>query len=208
MTIPILPADSVSANADRLPDAALAYARRGWSIIPVLGKKAAGLWKPFQKRAAEATLRKMFAKKGVTGLAVITGKVSGGLAVRDFDDADAYDAWANANPEDAASSPTVRTARGYHVYGTLDAEQVIDFGDGERRADRGTPAFHRRSDAKRRRQRPRADPDAEATAAGKRPGSSRVGKNGLVIGVGDANAEGSDSFGGRHDLLDRPGIPT
>jgi hypothetical protein len=44
-------------------DAALDYATRGWSIIPVIGKKAAGLWKPFQQRPAdERTLRRMFAR--------------------------------------------------------------------------------------------------------------------------------------------------
>ncbi len=121
---------------DNLLNSALAYARRGWSIIPVMGKKAAGLWKPFQERPAdETTLHKLFAKRGITGLAVVTGKVSGGLAVRDFDDADAYHVWAKANPGDAGTVPTVRTARGFHVYGRLDAEQFIDFGDGELRAD-------------------------------------------------------------------------
>jgi len=125
-----------SGNSSLL-DRALAYdAALGWSIIAVIGKRAAGLWRPFQDRLAdEATLRKMFARPGVTGLAVITGQVSGGLAVRDFDDTDAYHAWASANPENAARLPTVQTSRGYHVYGRLDAEQYLTFDDGELRAD-------------------------------------------------------------------------
>jgi hypothetical protein len=119
-----------------LLDAALSYAHRGWSIIAVAGKRAVGRWKPFQQRPADdATLRRLFARPGVTGLAVVTGKVSCGLAVRDFDREDAYHAWATCHPDDAGWLPTVRTARGYHVYGRLDAEQYRTLGDGELRAD-------------------------------------------------------------------------
>src|SRR2546421_4793946 len=60
---------------------ALAYADRGWSIIPVTGKKAVGLWKLFQTQPPnERTLGHLFAREGVTGLAVILGRVSRGLA--------------------------------------------------------------------------------------------------------------------------------
>jgi hypothetical protein len=115
---------------------ALGYAARGWSIIPIIGKRAAGLWKPFQEQPAdEKTLRAMFARPGITGLAVITGKVSGGLAVRDFDLAEAYNAWSRANPDDAAILPTVKTARGFHVYGRLEDDIFADLGDGELRGN-------------------------------------------------------------------------
>ncbi len=117
---------------------ALAYAGLGWSIIPVIGKKPAGLWKPFQTNPAdEKTLRRLFARKGITGLAVVLGSVSGGLAVRDFDDTGAYRTWAAANPGDATRLPTVKTARGFHVYGRLAEEQFVKFADGELRADTG-----------------------------------------------------------------------
>jgi hypothetical protein len=113
-------------------DHALAYAARGWSIIAVAGKKAVGLWTTYQTNPPDKqTLVRLFAKKGITGLAVILGKVSGGLAVRDFDKADAYHAWAEANPEDASRLPTVRTARGFHVYGRLDEETFAKLSDGE-----------------------------------------------------------------------------
>jgi hypothetical protein len=117
---------------------ALAYAGRGWSIVPVTGKKAVGRWKHFQTAPAdERTLRRLFAKEGITGLAVLLGRVSGGLAVRDFDRAEAYHRWAAANPYDAARQPTVRTGRGFHVYGTLDADCYATLDDGELRADPG-----------------------------------------------------------------------
>jgi hypothetical protein len=123
-------------TASELLNAALAYARRGWAIIPVTGKSAAGLWKPFQNSPADdRTLRRLFSREGITGLAVVLGRVSGGLAVRDFDQIDAYSRWAAENPDDAAGLPTVGTARGCHVYGRLDREMFITLPDGELRAD-------------------------------------------------------------------------
>src|SRR5258708_1406228 len=119
---------------------ALAYAaQRAWSIIPVKAKKAAvSFWGPFQERPADdKTLRRLFAKKDITGLAVILGSVSGGLAARDFDQADAYHAWAARYPDQASILPTVRTQRGFHVYGYLDSEIFTKFDDGELRADSG-----------------------------------------------------------------------
>jgi hypothetical protein len=85
----------------------------------------------------DRTLKRLVARPGITGLAVITGRISGGLAVRDYDRADAYHAWAKDHPKDAARLPTVRTARGYHVYGRLDAEDYRKLGDGEFIADSG-----------------------------------------------------------------------
>jgi hypothetical protein len=127
---------AISGNA--LFEAAIAYAKLGWSVIPTRGKCAAGGWLAFQQRRANATtLKRMFARASVTGLAVITGSVSGGLAVRDFDQAESYDRWAAADPDNASRLPTVRTARGFHVYGRLDEENYADLGDGELRADSG-----------------------------------------------------------------------
>jgi hypothetical protein len=128
----------VNQPADQLLQYALSYAARGWSIIPVIGKKPAGLWKPFQTRPADpSTLRRLFARDGITGLAVVLGQVSGGLACRDFDQADGYHRWAQRHPADAALLPTVRTGRGYHVYGRLDQDEFANLGDGELRADSG-----------------------------------------------------------------------
>lgn len=129
--------ETLSTNQNSSPlDAALQYRRRGWSIIPVIEKRAAGTWRPFQDQLAdENTLRRLFRRPGITGLAVVLGAVSGGLACRDFDDADSYRNWAAENPTDAATLPTAETARGYHVYGRLDTEAFSTFADGELRAD-------------------------------------------------------------------------
>jgi len=102
--------------------AALEYLKRGWSVIPIKhrdrsGKQPACRWKPYQEtRPTEPQLRKWFARDGIDGLAVVCGQVSGGLVVRDFDDVTVYDEWRKEHPDLAASLPTVRTARGWHVY--------------------------------------------------------------------------------------------
>lgn len=125
-------------TAADLLDAALDYVRRGWSIIPASGKKPARPWRSCRKKPLdEASIRQHLSKPDVTGLAVITGVPSGGLAARDFDRANSYESWARRNPADAARLPTVRTHRGYHVYGRLTEEVYREFDDGELRADSG-----------------------------------------------------------------------
>ena len=87
---------------------ALAYAARGWSVIPIKhisekGKEPACKWKKFQtERPTETMLRNWFRRKDLDGLAVICGDVSGGLVIRDFDDADAYYTWAGKHKDLAA----------------------------------------------------------------------------------------------------------
>ena len=70
-----------------------------------------------------------------TGLAVVLGVPSGGLAVRDFDKIGSYRNWCSQNPKSAADLPTVRTPRGFHVYGLAPEERTIKLVDGEFRAE-------------------------------------------------------------------------
>jgi hypothetical protein len=120
-----------------LLSAALEYSARRWSIIPTIGKISAHHWKQFQAGPAdEPMLRRMFGRKDITGLAVILGSASGGLACRDWDDSGAYHRWAADHPELAATLPTVQTTRGFHVY-FLGPEGFHKLGDGEYRATSG-----------------------------------------------------------------------
>ena len=137
MTTAILSQPPAPSDVD-LIDAALSYGARGWSIIPIgEEKKPAGPWKAFQtERADETTLRKTFARRGITGLAVVLGRVSGGLACRDFDREDSYAYWSAAHPAEARSLPTVRTACGYHVY-FRGPTGFAKLSDGEYRGDVG-----------------------------------------------------------------------
>jgi hypothetical protein len=118
---------------------ALEYAAIGFNILPVRRKKPAlPSWEPLRRQPLDgAALTESIQRPGVTGIAVICGRASGGLAVRDFDRADAYQRWAAAHPDEAAALATVKTVRGHQVYGRLDHEAYADLGDGELRADSG-----------------------------------------------------------------------
>lgn len=136
--------DNSPTRSDLL-QAAIEYRGMGWSVIPVRGKKAACKWKPFQsRRPSLREIEDRLAIPGVTGLAVITGWISGWrasrgrpafkLGIRDFDIADAYYRWSERFPDLNKVLPRVRTARGYHVYFLSKFEDNKYFEDGELKA--------------------------------------------------------------------------
>lgn len=101
---------------------ALRLHRAGLCVIPVVrgDKKPVVKWSVFQRtRPDETTIYRWFGT-GDSDLAVVCGKVSGGLMVADHDNKKSYYAWAAAHPELAATCPTVETGRGYHVYARAD----------------------------------------------------------------------------------------
>lgn len=96
--------------------AALDYCREGWSVIPVEPKGKVPLvpWRDFQqKRATEAQIRKWWAKHPDANIGVITGEISGIVAV-DVD----TDRGGRAKPI-AKEAPTKLVSRtgggGYHL---------------------------------------------------------------------------------------------
>jgi hypothetical protein len=119
---------------------ARAYAETyGWVVFPVRGKIPACKWKRYQQNVPTGRqLIGLFSIRNLTGLAVVLGGVSDNLRVRDFDVADSYHAWAAAHAHLAATLPTSKTGRGFHVFFRADIPDVVTkLGDGELRAGHG-----------------------------------------------------------------------
>jgi hypothetical protein len=98
------------------------YLALGLSCVVVNRSKRPQLtkWTPFYDRqSTPAELRSWTSQPGAAGIAVITGKSSGRLAVMDWDRGDAYDRWRDLHPALARSVPTYRTGRddgGFHCW--------------------------------------------------------------------------------------------
>jgi hypothetical protein len=139
----------IDLNTINLLQAALAYEKRGFNILPVRqDKRPAVKWKPLQEIPADTKqLRKWFTRGKYPGLAVILGQSSGNLACRDFDEADGYHVWREHYADLANTLPTVQTARGFHVYfQNPNCRQVWKQADGELRGAGGIcilpPSLH------------------------------------------------------------------
>lgn len=121
---------------------ALRYRALGWSLIPLLPgtKRPAVKWKRFaRQRPRRRELERWFSREP-RNVAVVLGKVSGGLAVRDFDVREGYYDWAADHADLARQLPTARTPRGFHVYfrchsgdPSLTRQGIAKFADGELR---------------------------------------------------------------------------
>ncbi len=143
----ILGSNEDGGSAGGVLKAALEYHGRGWSVVPVKPgtKRPACRWLDFQhNRASEEQLRSWFDPaqgEHFEDIAVVLGDISGRLAVRDFDEAGAYQRWAEDHREYAGLLPTVKTARGWHVYLCLPEDSsikgTVNLGDGELRTDGG-----------------------------------------------------------------------
>jgi len=112
----------VSNEPETLLDWALRYHAAGINVVKAYyrGKcpQTGGEWEKYRtERVLEAQLHEWFGLgTSYSNISAVVGPVSGGLTVIDFDSIGAYQAWAKACPELAAVSPTVKSARGYHVY--------------------------------------------------------------------------------------------
>jgi Bifunctional DNA primase/polymerase, N-terminal len=104
----------------------------GFPVFPLVKKVPACRWKHFQsRRPSDREIDRLFRLPGVDGIAAVTGAASGGFAVRDFDRADAYHQWTEAQPQLARSIPTVRTKRGFHVWHRSSEHFYKKLGNGE-----------------------------------------------------------------------------
>jgi len=101
---------------------ALEYLQGGLSIIPcdrAAKQPRIPTWKPYQATPPTHTevLRWFAPWTGVDAVAIITGKVSGGLTVMDFDAPELFAPWAALVQTILPRLPVVRTqSGGYHVY--------------------------------------------------------------------------------------------
>lgn len=102
-------------------DLALGYSARGFNVIPIRPddrkRPALAAWKPYrERRVTEEEIRRWFGSRS-RGLAVICGRVSGGLTVVDIDDRELGERFLSANPRLLASTLCARTGGGnLHVY--------------------------------------------------------------------------------------------
>lgn len=119
--------------------AAMGYAARGWSVLPVTRDKRPAVphWKVAQDhRATPDQARDWFGRAHRTeGVGIVLGSVSGDLYVRDYDDPEHYEAWLAAHPELAATLPTAKTSRGFHVYARWKGVKTAVMPGGELRAE-------------------------------------------------------------------------
>ena len=97
----------------KMVDAALAYMRRGFSVIPCREKEPIVKWKKYQKqRADEAQIRQWWTDNPDAGIGIVTGAISG-LYVVDSDGPNGT-TWMKTH---TTLEPTVKTPKhGYHYY--------------------------------------------------------------------------------------------
>ena len=111
-------------EADAFAEAAAYFVKGGLSLVPcdhaskrpdarllpkIDGKPS---WKPFQNHAADESIVRMWCKRGCKAVAVVCGKVSGGVLIIDFDVARFYDAWLAKVGSLASGLPTQQTGGG------------------------------------------------------------------------------------------------
>lgn len=111
-------------HKEQLLESALSYLSHGFSIIPIgKDKKPLIKWKEFQvRKPTEEEVRQWCASPGITGIGIVTGKISG-LLVLDIEKG------VNIAELDIPGTPTVKTGGdGWHIYfSNADHEELPNF---------------------------------------------------------------------------------
>lgn len=110
---------------NNLLDAALSYAERGFSIIPIRpDKKPFIKWEAHQKeKATLKDIREWWVKWPNANVGIVTGPISGILVI-DCDNEDAYRKLQELLP-DSFLTCIVKSPRGYHLYLVYPKDQTI-----------------------------------------------------------------------------------
>lgn len=138
---------ALSEVLEMLLDDAMRLHNQGFCLLPLKPKSkipALRSWTRYQtERPPVAIVRKWFAGSTRKNMGVVLGPVSDGLICRDFDRMDAFNRWAAAYPQAAATLPQSETSRGRHVFCRAadravesvspTGSTIIDYGDGELR---------------------------------------------------------------------------
>jgi hypothetical protein len=109
-------------NKKTLLEWALEYHRAGINVVKAYYKgkcpPKGAEWQRYEtERVSQQQLHEWFGPSASYGnISAVTGPISGGLTVIDFDSVSLYKAWAKKHPKWAKTLPTVKSGRGYHVY--------------------------------------------------------------------------------------------
>jgi hypothetical protein len=99
------------------------YCDRGWSVIPLAGKRpAVSSWSEFRERRADLSELRQWFKSGSGNLGIITGALSG-LVVVDCDSTEDADFWSESFPRTPLASITGRG--GSHFYYRYPSDEVV-----------------------------------------------------------------------------------
>lgn len=117
-----------------LRHAAINYLLKGYSVIPLIGKKPSMGWLLYQQQRATAGEIRWWEGQGwLQNLGVVCGKISGNLIVIDLDGENAVTHFQQRFPALVRDTFVVRTGHGLHVYlkcDQLPANRKISLGDG------------------------------------------------------------------------------
>lgn len=124
----------------KILEAALYYRELGLGTIPIAAgtkQPPAGFrWAKYQTRLPSFQELERWFAAGDCGIAILCGRVSGGLIVRDFDNTHAFEKFKALYPHIVDQHPIVFTNRGAHIYARSRPTKSATYDDGELRGDR------------------------------------------------------------------------